>query len=168
MVLDIQIFHLLNNLAGQSKFFDWFIIFFADYLQYVLVVGFLFFIFYSAKKIKIFLVVVLSMIVSRYGIVELIRYFYHRPRPFMVYNINHLVANGSYSFPSGHAALFFAMAMAIYFYNKKWSVWFFIAAALMGVARIIAGVHYPTDILGGAMIGIVVAYLILKLKQKYD
>lgn len=161
MALDIQIFHLLNNLAGQSKFFDWIIIFVADYSQYLLAAVFLLLLFYSTwsgkEKIKIFLVTALSMIISRFGIVELIRYLYHRPRPFVAYSVNQLVSNGSYSFPSGHAALFFAMAMAIYFYNKKWGIWFFIAAILMGISRVIAGVHYPTDILGGAAIGVIIA-----------
>jgi undecaprenyl-diphosphatase len=159
-------------LAGQSKFFDGLVIFFADYLQYFLGIVFLAALSYSAwsrkEKIKIFLITALSMIISRFGIVELIRYLYHRPRPFVAYSVNQLVSNGSYSFPSGHAALFFAMAMAIYFYNKKWGYWFFIAAILMGAARVIAGVHYPTDILGGAAIGILSAYAVFYLVKKIN
>lgn len=172
MALDIQIFYLLNNLAGKSEFFNWFVIFAADYLQYVLAAVFLFLLFcagYSRKeKIEIFLITATSMVVARSGVTELIRFLYHRPRPFMVYSVNQLVANGSYSFPSGHAALFFAMATAIYFYNKKWGAWFFIAAILMGAARVIAGVHYPTDILGGAAIGILSAYAVFYLVKKIN
>ena len=72
----------------------------------------------------------------------------------------------NYSFPSGHAALFFAMAMVIYFYNKKWGLWFFGAAILMGLSRIIAGVHYPTDILGGAIIGTLTAWAVFYFAKK--
>ena len=51
--------------------------------------------------------------------------------------------------------LFFALATAVWFANRKWGAWYFILATLMGIARIYAGVHWPLDIIGGAAIGIV-------------
>ncbi|MBU6414904.1 phosphatase PAP2 family protein, partial [Patescibacteria group bacterium] len=51
-------------------------------------------------------------------------------------------------------------------YNKKWGIWFFAAAILMDVSRIVAGVHFPSDILGGAMLGIAVGYLVIPSAQK--
>ena len=50
------------------------------------------------------------------------------------------------------------MATAVYLYNKKWGIGFFIATILITMSRVIAGVHYPSDILDGAAIGILVAY----------
>lgn len=52
------------------------------------------------------------------------------------------------------------MAMAIFLYNKKWGVWFFFGAILMNISRVMAGVHYPSDIVGGAIVGVVVSYLV--------
>ncbi len=66
----------------------------------------------------------------------------------------------NWSFPSGHAAFFFALSTAVYFYNKKWGVFFFIASSLLSIGRIMGGVHYPSDILGGAIIGVLCAYLV--------
>lgn len=182
MSFDLKFFYLLNNLAGKNTIFDSFIIFLADFLQYFLIIAFLlllFFLTYSRQqKIKIILTVFVSMIIARFGVVSLIRFFYHRIRPFTDHSVNQLITNNGFSFPSGHAALFFAMAMAIYFYpnrepnisnvasNKKWGILFFLAAILMGLSRIIAGVHYPSDIIGGAIIGILSAYLIFYFSKK--
>lgn len=170
MSLDLKIFYLLNNLAGKNPVFDALTIFFAEYLGYFLILFFLAFLFFSSfpkrQKIKVFLVAFSSMVIARFGIVSLIRFFYHRPRPFIDHNVNQLIVNNNLSFPSGHAAFFFALAMVVYFYNKKWGIWFFLAAILMGLSRIIAGVHYPSDIIGGAIIGIFTAYLIFYFSKK--
>jgi len=167
MSLDLDLFFLLNNLAGQSKIFDDLIIFLTAYLQYFLGLVFLLVLFswsYSKReKVRIFLVIFLSAVIARLGVTELIRYFYNRPRPFMIYQVQQLIPESGWSFPSGHSTFFFAMSTAIYFYNKKWGIAFFIASILMNVSRIVAGVHYPSDILGGAMVGIAVGWLIFAL-----
>mgnify|MGYP001558745976 FL=1 len=72
--------------------------------------------------------------------------------------MHQLLTESSWSFPSGHATFFFALATAVYFYNKKWGIGFFIATIFITVSRVIAGIHYPSDIIGGAFIGILVAY----------
>ena len=168
MALDTQFFYLLNNLTGQSPLFDKIIVFFASYLAYILIFVFLAFLLFSQyqkrEKIQILLVTVISVVVARFGITELIRFFYHRPRPFSVLdNVHQLLINGEWSFPSGHAAFFFALATTVYLYNKKWGIGFFIATILMTASRVIAGIHYPSDIIGGALIGIAVAYIIFRI-----
>lgn len=179
MVWDVGLFHFFNNFAGQYRIFDAIIIFFAEYLQYIIVLVFVLLLYFSKqygafKKIHIFLVTAAAVIIARLGIVEIIRFFYHRPRPFFIESTHKLISNGAlfysdteWSFPSGHSAFFFAMATAIYFYNKRWGIGFFIAAILINLSRIIAGVHYPSDILGGAIVGIVTCYLIVFLAKKW-
>ncbi len=171
MSLDIQLFYLLNNLAGQSPLFDAVIVFFASYLAYILVALFLVLVFFSQypkrEKLQIFWVTVISTIIARFGVTELIRFFYHRPRPFSALdNVHQLLTNGEWSFPSGHATFFFAMATAIYLYNKKWGIFFFLATILITVSRVIAGIHYPSDIVSGALIGIAVAYIAFYFTRK--
>jgi undecaprenyl-diphosphatase len=177
MTLDIQLFHFFNNFAGQSRIFDTLIVFLAEYLQYVLVAAFLMLLYFAAysrrEKLYIFWTTIISIVVARFVITEIIRFFYHRPRPFLALEAHKLIANSDWfysdtewSFPSGHSAFFFAMATAIYLYNKKWGIGFFIAAILMNVSRIIAGVHYPSDILGGAIIGIVVGRVAFHFVEK--
>jgi len=168
--MDIKILYFLNSLTGKSACLDSLFIFFASYFQYLLGAVFLLFLFFSGyknrEKIKIFAVTVSSIIVSRLFIVELIRFFYHRPRPFVLYSLNQLIPETGYSFPSGHATVFFAASAAIFCYNKKLGVIFFVASVLMNVSRVIVGVHYLSDIIGGMILGSVVAFSIFRLAEK--
>lgn len=160
---DITFFFLLNNLAGYSPIIDFIIVFLAEYFAYILIVIFLFLVYRSTYnlrgKLTMIGIVGFSSLIARYGVTELIRFFYHRPRPFLTYHVHQLLPETSYSFPSGHSAFFFAFSYAIYLYNKKWGMWFLGATILMTIARIMAGVHYPTDIIGGAIVGVVIAQL---------
>ena len=170
MNLDLPLFYFLNNAAGDAGVVDALIVFFAQYLRYFLVLGFVllwhFSDFEKKKKLRVFLVVTTSAIVARLGVTEFIRFLYHRPRPFVAYHVEQLIAENRWSFPSGHAALLFAMAMALYLYNKKWGIGFFIAACLVSIGRVAAGVHYPSDIIGGIAVGVGTAYTIFYLVEK--
>ncbi len=176
MTLDTQLFYLFNNLAGQSSAFDGIVVFLASYLPYLVVLIFLALVFFSQyqkrEKWELLLVVGISALVARFGVTELIRLFIHRPRPFLSLPVHQLLTDSAWSFPSGHATFFFAMATAVYLYNKKWGTIFFIATILITVSRVIAGIHYPSDIVGGALIGIMVAYVtfyfVRRLAVKWD
>ena len=170
MAYDIKLFYLFNNLSGKSEVFDWFAVFFADYFGYFVAVLFFAILFlapFYRDRIKVFLTVAISVVLSRLVITEIIRFFYCRPRPFMAYTVNQLAEDANCSFPSGHAAFFFALAMAIYFYNKKWGIWFFAAAILIALARVSAGIHYPIDILAGAVIGVLSACAVFYFVKKF-
>lgn len=171
MALDTQLFYLLNGLAGRSPVLDGVIVFCASYLAYILVALFLALVFFShyAKRQKWELLIVagMSSLIARFGAAELIRFFYHRPRPFLdLPNVHQLLTNSTYAFPSGHATFFFALATVVYLYNRKLGIWFFFATILITTSRVIAGVHYPSDIIGGAFIGIAVAYAAFYLARK--
>ncbi len=179
MSVDVSIFHFFNKLSGHFVIFDKLVVFLAEYLQYFLVFGFLLFLYFcrssNLQKIHILWMTLLSASIARIGIASLIRYFYHRPRPFLTLESNKLISESAWfysdyewSFPSGHSAFFFALATMIYCYNRKWGVGFFIAALLMNVSRIIAGVHYPSDILGGMCVGVLTSvglYWIVEKKK---
>jgi undecaprenyl-diphosphatase len=170
MTLDTQVFYLLNNLAEQSPFFDGIIVFLATYLAYITVVLFLVFILVSQYprrgKLEILLVTGISSAVTSFVLTPLIRFFYHHPRPFMVLPVHQLIIDNAWSFPSRHAAFFFAMATAVYLYNKKWGIGFFIIAILITAGRVAAGVHYPSDIVGGVLIGVIVAYITFRIARR--
>jgi len=159
--MDAFLFEKINGLAGNWKILDFIGIFLADYFQYILVTILLVFLFWPQKDIiknrLMVLSAAISVVLSRLIITEIIRFFYHRPRPLM---------QDFDSFPSGHAAFFFALAMGIYFYKKKLGIWFFIGAIIMGIARIFVGVHWPSDILGGAGVGIISAWFVYKILNK--
>ncbi len=160
--MDQQLFSLVHNLAGKSQILDFFGIFFANYFPYlVALAAVLLFVAEKdmRKKFDYYATLFLSLIISRGILTEAIRFAYHRLRPFVALGFTPLVVDNSYAFPSGHATFFFALATAVWFFNKKWGWRFFAAAAIIGLARIFAGVHWPSDIVGGALIGIGSAWL---------
>ena len=115
------------------------------------------------RQLHILSVFLLSAILSRGLITEIIRFFYHRPRPFLSLNLTPLIHDFSNSFPSGHMTFFFVLALSIFLLNKKWG-WFFVAGViLMGLGRIFVGVHWPSDILGGILIALLSYFLIKKI-----
>ncbi len=98
-----------------------------------------------------------------WAVTAFLKLAFHAPRPFQTLDIIPLSIPGTFdSFPSGHAAFYMAMALAVYKYHKKAGVFFIIMAALLSVARIVTGVHYPVDILAGWL----VAYLMYKIIKR--
>jgi len=167
-MLDYLIFEKVNDLAGRWQLLDAFAIFFAKYFSYFLV----FFIFlFLLKNFKKYWSEIekatLAGILSRLGFAEIIYFLWKRPRPFMIHEVNLLINSPSNpSFPSGHAAFYFAFSTVIYFYNKKAGLLFFLASFLISFSRVFCGIHWPSDILGGAVIGIISGFIILKLLPK--
>ena len=92
---------------------------------------------------------------------------FFRPRPFDgLDGINLLFYRPTdSSFPSNSAAAAFAIAAAVWCVNRRIGAALFIAAALYGFSRVFVGVHYPADILGGALIAIIVTALTLRLRD---
>ena len=84
-----------------------------------------------------------------------------RPRFLSQYGAYHFVGpsfrSGIDSFPSGHTTTVFAAAVVFSLFKPSWTAGFFTLAALIGLARILAGAHYPSDVLAGAALGSTVA-----------
>ena len=110
-----------------------------------------------------------ASLISRFVFTEIIRYFYNRPRPFEILsNIYQLLEHSpGGSFPSGHAAFFFALATSVFFYRKIWGIIFFLAALSIGLARVSAGIHWPSDILAGAVVGILTSIIVNLVSKKF-
>jgi undecaprenyl-diphosphatase len=160
---NLIIFNIIHGWSGHYVFADVAAIFFAEYLPYLLVLGFLILAFQQSgarRKFYLFAEGLLAVILARGIITEVIRFFYPVTRPFALLGFSPLIPESGSSFPSGHMAWFFALALAIWFVNRKWGAWYFVLSAVMGVARIYAGVHWPFDILAGAVLGILCAWFI--------
>ncbi len=167
MGFDLSLFQAIYGLAGKSSFLDFIGIFLAHYLPYFLVILCLVWIFldpdWHSRFYRLSLTS-LSLIFSWGIVIRLIRFFYPRPRPFLVLSIQPLIGRVDASaFPSGHATFFFAMATAIFFIDRRWGVWFFVAAFLVSVGRVFVGVHWPTDVLFGGALGVLCAYIVRKV-----
>lgn len=77
-----------------------------------------------------------------------------------------------YSFPSGHTLSSFASAFSIFFFHKKKGIYALILASLIGFSRLYLFVHFPSDILGGIIIGVIISlfskYIIDKIYKKNE
>jgi membrane-associated phospholipid phosphatase len=168
------IFLSLYGLTHQSVFFDWTIVFSANSFGYIMIfLAIMFLIFHTngvfnykvpfrhpGKKIKE-LFYVFSPAVFAWIISDVIKLIIMSPRPFIFYqDVRPLFLHGGLdSFPSGHAIFFSALAMSLYFINKRVGVMYFIVALIVGLARITSGIHFPTDIIVGYILGILIAVI---------
>lgn len=93
---------------------------------------------------------------------ELVKNLVKRPRPFVTFTDLQIIipTPSQYSFPSGHTSSSFAAAAVFYRYlPKKLGLPSVILAGLIGFSRMYVGVHYPTDVLAGVVMGICLSYL---------
>mgnify|MGYP001612917969 CR=1 FL=1 len=159
-----KVFEFLFGLSHRNSIIDAVFIFLANLLPYLLVLGFVVLIFYkssSRRRLILYIEAALSLILGSVILVQFFRFFYHHPRPFEEMGFAPLIAgSGSSSFPSNHAAILFALSLLVFYLNRRVGIWFFVLSLLSGLARIVVGVHWPLDILGGALVGVLAAYLI--------
>jgi undecaprenyl-diphosphatase len=171
--LNIFSFYFINH-GLDNRLFDISMPFITDFgsiLAWLLILG-LMFVFGGERTRKIAFLGFLALITANVVVYSL-KFFVAEPRPFLTLaNVDLLVhAEETYSFPSGHAASSFSAAFVIgckyriNFKGKNYSLLYLlmIFAAVIGFSRIYIGVHYPYDVLVGALIGILSGYFILKL-----
>jgi undecaprenyl-diphosphatase len=92
------------------------------------------------------------------AVAHLISGMWDRPRPFEAHHVHLFVsASGDPSFPSDHATAAFAIAIALLLRNRRIGWVALTMAAVISISRIAVGVHYPSDVLGGAAIGTLAA-----------
>jgi len=172
MNLDIYFFNLIHGLAGKWLLLDTLGVFFAQYFEYLLwlaIILYLAWLFFHdrgnfaalKKPFKILFLAFFSAVISRFALAEIIRWIWFRPRPFLTFNFIPLIHQSAAeaSFPSGHASFYFALSTIVYFYNKKAGILFYVASFLIVLARVFVGIHWPSDILAGAVLGILTAGL---------
>lgn len=97
---------------------------------------------------------------------QVITHFWQRPRPFVAHPHDAILLvapSNEPSFPSDHAVAAFAIAFAVAFVGRRMGAAFLAAATLIAVTRVIAGLHYPGDVLGGAAIGLASAAVVFWL-----
>lgn len=92
-----------------------------------------------------------------------------RPRPFQTYPgaVQLLIQEpSSWSFPSGHSSSSFAAATVVFAYSRRWGTAALGLAALIAFSRMFLFVHYPTDVLAGAVLGALCALGVLAVFRK--
>ena len=103
------------------------------------------------------------------ALLKLCNAIYFRPRPFYARSINLLFYHPTdSSFPSNAATVGFAIAVSVWLRNRRAGLGFIFAALLFAFARIFCGIHYPGDVLAGALLGGGVSYLLTRQRRWLD
>lgn len=158
MSYDFQIASYIQQVMASSPFLLALAVFLARWLIFVFIFLFIF-LWQSKQSVKRHAVlegvwaVGLTLLIT-----ALIAFFVQRARPFLadfeIGTITRLIPIPyNTSFPSGHTGTAVAMALAIFSVHKRLGILALFMALLVAVGRIAVGVHYPTDILGGFLVG---------------
>jgi undecaprenyl-diphosphatase len=173
--IDLAVFYLFNHTISTG-FLDKFFSTITDankwYIAYVILVGIAFFKGGRRGKIAVIGLILLIAVTDQTGY-RILKELFERIRPCNVLTdaITPIGCAGGFSFPSNHAMNNFAAAVFLLriFPAYKWI--FLIVATLVSISRIYLGVHYPSDVVGGALIGGAFGYLFsisaLKLEQYF-
>lgn len=105
----------------------------------------------QSKALQLLIPVALSAILA-----NILKYTFDLPRPYVVYPFIHkLSVGGSPTFPSGHTADAFAFAVAVSLMVRKWiyMIPVLLWSLLVGYSRMRLGVHFPSDVMAGALVG---------------
>ncbi|MBN1301484.1 MAG: phosphatase PAP2 family protein [Melioribacteraceae bacterium] len=170
--IDVSLFHFLNDTIS-NRLFDKFFLIITDvknwYIAYIILWFICFFKGGRIGKIASLSSIVLIALSDQFSS-ALLKNTIQRIRPCHVLdNVNLLVScKNSYSFPSSHAVNNFAIAVFFsrIFPKYKWIL--LITATLVAISRPYIGIHYPSDAIGGAIIGSVIGYLFSLAAEKIN
>lgn len=123
--------------------------------------------FSKKREFKLLGLIMLAGLTMSFYVVSGLKALVARPRPFLVLTDVFLLAKDkSMSFPSGHAATSFMVATVLTAYFKRYAAVFYSFAAAAAVSRVYMGVHYPSDVLAGAVIGILIGYFLIRITKQ--
>lgn len=163
--LDLSILQMYNQLAGRSHAFDLLVTVFTDYSPFLFAVLFLvYFVRRTPQREAMRRTILLSGIagVLALTVTALIAAVFYRARPFTVLppdQIHLIIPHAAdSSFPSDHTMGSAAFAAGMWRAPGRSARWVFLVTALLvGLSRLIAGVHWPSDVAGSFILGAAVA-----------
>ncbi len=176
MAFDFQLFQLINDLAGRSALLDGLARllvndYFVTTVMALILVAFWFegqgqdqAVFTSKREQnqRAVLRAIVALLVANI-VLKVINLVYFRPRPFVDHEVNLLFYRPTdSSFPSNPATVGFSVAVAMWLRSRRLGALLLALTTLLGLSRIYCGVHYPVDVIAGALLGALSAYLVVR------
>ncbi len=119
---------------------------------------------WGGRKGRLLLIMALLLLFVSNGVSELLKLWVQRPRPCQTLEAVRVLvgcSGRSFSFPSSHATNISAQALLFAYFYRPPIAPLLLIAALVGYSRVYVGVHYPTDVLAGFLVGLGCATLLI-------
>ena len=160
--MNLYLFNLIYSLSnyGIIKYFSIFLSYYFIYIFLIIIVVWA--LYTQKRKMYTFSILFLSGF-STWFIAETIKNITRISRPIV---LNPIIIEKGLSFPSEHSAISMVVAIILFSFNKKIGIFAIIISILIGISRIILGVHYPFDVLVGWVLGLLVGFIFIKLFKK--
>lgn len=123
-----------------------------------------------SDRLLIFHTMALAFVLSRIVLVPIICAFYKKVRPYQKYGFEPITSHffserttEHNSFPSRHIAAFAPVVVVAYVVAPAIGIWMILVTFMTAIARVVLGYHYPSDLLGGAVLGVATAFMALSV-----
>ncbi|MDU0201741.1 undecaprenyl-diphosphatase [Paenibacillus sp. MAH-36] len=162
--LDYQLFQMVNGLGRTMDVLNPVMRMFASYAEYVFYIGIVIYWFTRHRIQRQMVVQSLVSACVAFACSGIIGHFFYRDRPFVTHAVLQLIEHpANASFPSDHATGAFVIAASIWSFRRKEGLVWLVLAACIAFSRVWTGVHYPSDVLAGAVLGIAAAAVVHQL-----
>lgn len=159
--LDSQVFHLVNSVY-TSPVLDAAMPYVTEKFNFLgaIIVAAILIVTLGKRQDRVGLLVLVVLVFASDFVCAELKHLVERVRPCNSMDVRLLVGcGGSYSFPSGHATNIFAAMVFLTIRYRRFAPLFLFIATAVAYSRVYVGVHYPLDVIGGAALGTIMAFI---------
>ncbi|MED4729104.1 undecaprenyl-diphosphatase [Aneurinibacillus migulanus] len=165
---NIDAFRLINDLGKQYPYLNPVIVFLAEYMLYFLCLSIVVYWFTRTNKNRMMVIQAVIAFILAEILGKMAGQFHSHYQPFAVLpHVNQLIEHDiDNSFPSDHTILFFSVCISFWLVRKKGQWLWLMLPFCVAISRIWVGVHYPIDVITGALLGVISALFVYWLVPK--